>query len=344
MFLQVSTLCALWQMFLTATLAARPEQNIPTDTDLAHQLETLRMNCQFLAEQNEKLVREQNDQRQVSRSERDDAQENHRKELADKKREIEDLQDQFLQLQQWAYKFGGPESASGSSAIPADIPVFQMDTARRQAEPAMFPSAPTATSSTKEPEAFTAKSTKDEGAASRQAEPGMSTSAPMASPPAMPSSAPMASLPGVASRQALHPTKSDDSLAAILAQMMQMQNHMLENFSSTIRPKESDELKFEDWPSFPDFDTWKQGKRRYLQSKSGRPKECQEYLERIDKATKIENLEDDGTFESYSSKIKTAAFKCFQREFKRRMEIKDLELRKEKRYLNGPMLLWLMKQ
>ena len=44
---------------------------------------------------------------------------------------------------------------------------------------------------------------------------------------------------------------------------------------------------------------------------------------RVLREVALEDLEDDGTFETFSSKIQAAAFKCFQGEFKRRMEIKE---------------------
>ena len=67
-------------------------------------------------------------------------------------------------------------------------------------------------------------------------------------------------------------------------------------------------IKFAPWPGPKQLPSWKSESFRKIKEASGRPVMAIKWLREIDKATKVENLSDDGSFETLSAKIFSGIF------------------------------------
>ena len=64
----------------------------------------------------------------------------------------------------------------------------------------------------------------------------------------------------------------------------------------------------------------------------------------VEDASSLEELEDDASFDELSAKLSTAWDKIIGGDFKRRVQIKEIELSNQGRYLNGRQCTWMVYQ
>ena len=108
------------------------------------------------------------------------------------------------------------------------------------------------------------------------------------------------------------------------------------------RSKEADCVTFPQLPKSHELRGWKIIVKRNLAAASGRPRTAVQWFSEADQAQSIEELEDDGTFETLSSKIASALLNIIHGEFKRQIEVIEEKLLMEGKMLNGRQLYFLV--
>jgi hypothetical protein len=112
------------------------------------------------------------------------------------------------------------------------------------------------------------------------------------------------------------------------------------------RVKEADVITLQGFPSVPKFKEWKKTFKREVASASGRSKLCFAWISKVDDENikGIEDLEDDGEFESVNTKLAAGLHRIFHGEFHRKVNILEDKAEKLNKMLNGRQLTWLMYQ
>ena len=110
------------------------------------------------------------------------------------------------------------------------------------------------------------------------------------------------------------------------------------------RNKEAEKIVFQSFPTGPKFRAWWLAFRKKVASSSGQPLKAFEWINQVDSATSIEELEDDHEFETLSAKITSALTDICHGEFLRKMNVLEEELAKKNKMLGGRVFAWHIKQ
>ena len=105
--------------------------------------------------------------------------------------------------------------------------------------------------------------------------------------------------------------------------------------------KEADSIAIEKLPNSNTLRSWKMTLNRAIMAASGKPQQALAWILKADAAERLEDLQDDEGFDTLSVKLASALMSLMKADFKRQVILKEEELMKEGKMLNGRQMYWM---
>ena len=144
-------------------------------------------------------------------------------------------------------------------------------------------------------------------------------------------------------------TQANQALDKNVAQELRVTQTQDSSISSAKENKDEEKAKdctFESFPTVPEFKSWKFGSRKVVVAASNRPEKAFHWFSEIEKAKKIEDLENSGQLPNLDVQLNAGMYKVLTGEFKKEVQHIEEKMAKEvpSKMLKGRQITWLIYQ